>query len=56
VLDNNTCQPCGEADGISGQLDGIPPAPNPDCEGGASCRCVHIPVVGNLEPFGEPEE
>lgn len=56
VLDNNTCQPCGNADGLSGQIDDIPPAPNPDCEGGASCRCVHIPVVGNLEPFGNPEE
>lgn len=45
VLDNNTCQPCGDADGIGGQLDEIPAVPNPDCAGGAQCRCVHIPVV-----------
>jgi hypothetical protein len=45
VLDNNTCQPCGDADGMGGQLDEIPAVPNPDCAGGAQCRCVHIPVV-----------
>lgn len=54
VLDANTCTPCGEADGMTGDLDSIPSVPNPDCEGGAQCRCVHIPVVGNLEPL--PEE
>jgi HK97 family phage portal protein len=45
VLDNNTCQPCGDADGMGGQLGEIPAVPNPDCAGGAQCRCVHIPVV-----------
>ena len=45
VLDNATCRPCGESDGLGGQIDEIPPVPNPDCEGMANCRCVHIPVV-----------
>lgn len=45
VLDNSTCRPCGEADGMGGQLGEIPDAPNPDCDGGANCRCLHIPVV-----------
>ena len=49
VLDANTCQPCGESDGMTGQVGDLPPVPNPACEGGASCRCVHIPVVGNLD-------
>lgn len=45
VLDNATCRPCGEADGMGGQLDEIPAVPNPECDGGANCRCLHIPVV-----------
>jgi HK97 family phage portal protein len=45
VLDNATCRPCGESDGLGGQLGSIPDVPNPDCDGGANCRCLHIPVV-----------
>ena len=45
VLDNATCQPCGESDGLGGQLGSIPDVPNPDCDGGANCRCLHIPVA-----------
>ena len=45
VLDNNTCSPCGDADGMGGQLGEIPAVPNPACEGRAQCRCVHIPVM-----------
>lgn len=45
VLDNVTCGPCASADGASGQLGEIPDVPNSQCAGGASCRCVHIPVV-----------
>ena len=44
VLDNATCQPCGDADGETGQLIDLPPVPNPECPGGASCRCIHIAV------------
>jgi HK97 family phage portal protein len=45
VLDNATCRPCGESDGLGGQLGSIPDVPNPDCDGGANCRCLHIPVA-----------
>lgn len=45
VLDASTCNPCGEADGMGGQLGEIPDVPNPDCDGGTNCRCLHIPVV-----------
>jgi hypothetical protein len=30
---------------MGGQLGEIPDVPNPDCDGGANCRCLHIPVV-----------
>jgi hypothetical protein len=49
VLDSSTCQPCGLDDGKTGQLDSIPDVPNPDCKGGARCRCVHIAA---LKPEG----
>ena len=45
VLDAATCQPCGRDDGKTGQLDNIPDVPNPDCKGGARCRCVHIAAL-----------
>lgn len=43
VLDNGTCEPCADADGMeaSDPAD-LPAAPNPDCLGGANCRCFHI--------------
>lgn len=46
VLDNNTCEYCEDADGESGLTeDDITPVPNPDCLGGANCRCVLIYVA-----------
>src|SRR5262245_11958924 len=45
VLDANTCEPCGEADGLTAdQEKDLPSVPNPRCPGGGECRCVHIPV------------
>lgn len=45
ILDGNTCAQCSSADGERGEAeDDITPVPNPDCEGGDKCRCVHIAV------------
>lgn len=46
ILDANTCSPCGDADGQqeADPLD-LPAAPNPDCEGGDRCRCIHVAVI-----------
>lgn len=45
VLDSSCCDNCAAVDGETGATpDDIPPAPNPDCEGGARCRCVHVYV------------
>lgn len=45
VLDANTCDQCSGADGETGETeDDITPVPNPDCDGGDKCRCVHIAV------------
>lgn len=46
ILDQNTCGPCGDADGLtaSDPLD-LPAAPNPDCDGGDRCRCIHVAIV-----------
>lgn len=45
VLDKNTCGPCADAD--TGQLLALDspewvPTPNPACDGGDRCRCIHI--------------
>lgn len=46
VLDQNTCGPCEDADGETGPTDAdVPTAPNPACEGGSQCRCIHIHVL-----------
>jgi HK97 family phage portal protein len=46
VMDANTCGPCEAADGETGATpDDLPDAPNPDCEGGANCRCFIIGVI-----------
>jgi hypothetical protein len=45
VLDKNTCGACRDADdGVLRRLDdpGLAPAPNPACEGGDRCRCIHV--------------
>lgn len=45
ILDNNTCGPCEEADGMEADdPKDLPDAPNPDCEGGVNCRCFHVYV------------
>ncbi len=52
LLDINCCENCAAADGATGATpDDIPDVPNPDCDGGEKCRCVHVFVfadeVGN---------
>lgn len=45
ILDANTCDYCAEADGKTADTsEGLPDAPNPDCEGGARCRCFHVAI------------
>lgn len=45
ILDVNTCEACSAADGQQGptELD-VPPAPNPNCDGGDLCRCVIVAI------------
>jgi len=46
ILDANTCNPCGDADGETADDPAdLPAAPNPDCDGGDRCRCIHVAVV-----------
>jgi phage gp29-like protein len=48
LLDVNTCENCAAADGEEGATpDDITDAPNPDCDGGDKCRCVHVYVFGD---------
>lgn len=48
LLDSNTCDNCSDADGQQGDTpDDIPDVPNPDCDGGDKCRCVHVYVFGD---------
>lgn len=57
VLDANTCEPCGEADGETGTVEEITSVPNPKCPGGGECRCVHIAIseLSNVQPQpGQP--
>lgn len=45
ILDSRVCGPCKAADGQTAQsLEELPDAPNPDCEGGANCRCFIVCV------------
>ncbi len=44
MLDMNTCGECAKADGKEGQESELPEVPNPDCEGGAQCRCMWVAV------------
>jgi truncated hemoglobin YjbI len=41
VMDSNTCDNCAEVDGAE-VLDGLPAAPNPQCDGASRCRCIHV--------------
>lgn len=45
ILDTSTCGPCRDADGVEGKLEDLPPVPNPECEGGLKCRCIHYAVL-----------
>src|SRR5262249_60921380 len=47
VLDANTCGPCAEADGETGQPGDITPVSNPQCPCGAECRCIHLALLWN---------
>jgi phage gp29-like protein len=48
LLDLNTCEACAAADGTSGATpDDIADVPNPDCDGGDKCRCVHVYVFAD---------
>jgi hypothetical protein len=48
LLDINTCPACADADGAEGATpEDIPGAPNPDCDGGDRCRCVHVYVFSD---------
>lgn len=48
VLDQNTCNPCGDADGEEAQDPAdLPAAPNPDCDGQDRCRCFHVYVAAS---------
>ena len=45
ILDLMTCEACQAADGQQGATpDEIDDVPNPDCDGGDKCRCVHVYV------------
>lgn len=46
ILDSNTCDECAGWDGAEADDPGqLPDTPNPDCEGGANCRCFHVYVA-----------
>ena len=48
LLDMNTCEQCAAADGEEGATPGdIADVPNPDCDGGDKCRCVHVYVFSD---------
>jgi hypothetical protein len=48
LLDFNTCGNCQAADGAEGPTpDAIPDVPNPDCDGGDKCRCVHVYIFAD---------
>lgn len=41
VMDSGTCDPCADVDGVE-IVDGLPAAPNPQCDGASRCRCIHV--------------
>ncbi len=48
ILDSNTCGNCASADGAEGKTpEDVPSVPNPDCDGGDKCRCVHVYVFAS---------
>lgn len=45
ILDKNVCGPCEQWDGKQAEnIDDLPETPNPECEGGAECRCFIIEI------------
>lgn len=51
LLDMATCDVCSAADGEEGATpDDITAVPNPDCEGGDRCRCVHVYAFADEVP------
>jgi phage gp29-like protein len=48
MLDLNCCEACVAADGQEGATpEDVPDVPNPDCDGGDKCRCVHVYVFAD---------
>lgn len=48
LLDINSCENCKAADGQTGRTPAeITAVPNPDCDGGDKCRCVHVFVFAD---------
>ncbi len=48
ILDSGTCGPCEDADGEEAEDPAdLPAAPNPECAGGANCRCMHVYVAAS---------
>lgn len=45
AMDQNTCGPCARYDGEEWPAADARPIPEPECEGGALCRCENVPVV-----------
>lgn len=51
ILDANTCAACAEGEGIEigDPEDPRLTTPNPECEGGAACRCLVVPVIREFD-------
>ena len=48
ILDSGTCGTCEDADGEEADDPAdLPSAPNPECAGGANCRCMHVYVAAS---------
>lgn len=46
LIDASVCPACLSADGTQAkEEDDLPPVPNPECEGGPRCRCIHVAVL-----------
>jgi hypothetical protein len=45
ILDSNVCNACAMTDGEESPVGAGTPCPNPNCYGGAACRCMRVPVV-----------
>jgi hypothetical protein len=53
--DPATCQPCLETDGETGETEAdVTECPNPECDGGAQCRCILIFVFDGESASAAP--